>query len=217
VLLIALLGGESTGKSTLAADLHDALQDKGISSALAPEHLRTWCAARGRAPTQSEQAHLAEEQGRHIDAALCTVPPVQVVIADTTPLVIAAYSEVYFQDLSVYPAALTWQQHADLNLLMGLDVPWVSDGLFRDGPDLRARTDEVLRHQLQTAGIPFHTVYGLGPTRLQATLRIVEQALQTPLAAQDPVMDPVPTTWSCERCSDPDCERRLFSRLLRIA
>ncbi len=214
MLLIALLGGESTGKSTLAADLRDALQDKGISSALAPEHLRTWCAARGRAPTQSEQAHLAEEQGRQIDTAMHTEPPVQLVIADTTPLVIATYSEIYFQDVSLYPAALDWQRHADLNLLMGLDVPWVSDGLFRDGPALRARTDEALRHQLQTAGIPFHTVYGLGPTRMQAALRIVEQVLHTPLAAKDPVMDSATATWSCERCSDPDCERRLFSRLI---
>lgn len=214
MLVIALLGGESTGKSALASGLETALQNQGVATTLVSEHLRTWCAARGRAPTQSEQALLAEEQGHQINAAVHAVPPVQVVITDTTPLVIAAYSDIYFEDTSLYPAALDWQRQADLHLLMGLDLPWVPDGLFRDGPVVRARTDEALRHQLQTAGIPFHTVYGLGPARLQTALRIVEQVLHIRLTAKDPVMDNAAATWSCERCSDPDCERRLFSRLI---
>ena len=215
MLVVALLGGESTGKSTLAAALSTALQDKGVATALVPEHLRTWCVAHGRAPYQSEQAMVAAEQAVQINAAACSEPPVQVVIADTTPLVVAAYSELYFQDTSLYPAALTWhQQQADLQLLMGLDVPWVPDGLFRDGPQLRERTDELLRVQLQAAELPFHTVYGLGSARLQATLHIVEQALDTPLIPKDPSIEQDAATWSCERCSDPDCERRLFTRLL---
>ncbi|QCB44846.1 ATPase [Hydrogenophaga sp. PAMC20947] len=214
VLVIALLGGESTGKSTLAADLKTALTKKGIATALVTENLRTWCATQGRAPSQSDQARLAGEQGHQVDAAVRSEPPVQVVIADTTPLMIAAYSELYFQDTSLYPAALAWQRHADLHLLMGLDVPWVPDGLFRDGPALRERTDEVLRHQLQTADLPFHTVYGLGPARLQAALRIVEQALKPPLSPKQPSIESAAAAWSCERCSDPECERRLFSRLL---
>ena len=213
MLVVALLGGESTGKSTLAAELKTALQDQGVATCLVSEHLRNWCAARGRAPTQSEQARLALEQGRQIDAAVHSAPPVQVVIADTTPLVVAAYSEIYFQDVSLYPAALDWQRRADLHLLMGLDVPWVADGLFRESPALRERTDEVLRHQLQSAAMAFHTVYGLGPARLQAALRIVAQAMHLPLAHRDPVMDRTTAIWSCERCGDPDCERRLFSRL----
>lgn len=215
MLVVALLGGESTGKSTLAAALSTALQAKGVATALVPEHLRTWCEARCRAPHQSEQAMLAAEQGTQIKAAACSAPPVQVVIADTTPLVVAAYSELYFQDTSLYPAALAWhQQQADLNLLMGLDVPWIPDGLFRDGPQLRERTDEVLRQQLQAAALPFHTVYGLGPARLRTALRIVEQALGIPLIAEDPSVEGGETSWSCERCSDPDCERRLFTHLL---
>ncbi len=214
MLVVALLGGESTGKSTLAAALRTALRDKGVAAALVPEHLRTWCEARGRAPLQAEQAMVAAEQKAQINAAVCSIPPVRVVIADTTPLVIAAYSDLYFQDTSLYPAALAWQQQARLNLLMGLDVPWVPDGLFRDSPQLRERTDEVLRTQMQAAALPFHAVYGLGPARLKAALRIVEQALDTRLIPKDPSIEQATTPWACERCSDPDCERRLFSRLL---
>jgi HTH-type transcriptional repressor of NAD biosynthesis genes len=213
-LVIALLGGESTGKSTLAADLKSALQEQGIATTLVPEFLRSWCETKGRAPTRFEQAGLAGEQAHQIVTAMHRAPPVQVVIADTTPLVIATYSEIYFQDTSLYPAALVGQRQVDLNLLMGLDVPWVPDGLFRDGPALRERTDEILRHQLQTAELPFHTVYGLGPARLQAALRIVEQALKPPLDPRGPSIESAAAAWSCERCSDPECERRLFSRLL---
>ena len=213
-LLITLLGGESTGKSTLAAALHAALQTRGIASALIHEHLRDWCATHSRAPCASEQAGLAREQGAQIRAALHAEPAIQVVIADTTPLMVAVYSDIYFQDDTLLPTALAWQRQAALNLLMGLDLPWVADGLFRDSPAIRERTDQMLRQHLQSAGLPFHTVYGLGQTRLDNALRLLEQALNTPLTPSDPWTESKPLAWSCERCSDPDCERRLFSRLL---
>ena len=127
---------------------------------------------------------------------------------------VATYSEIYFQDDTLLPAALAWQRQADLNLLMGLDLPWVADGLFRDSPAIRERTDGLLRQHLQGAGLPYHTVYGQGQARLDNALRLVEQALNTPLTPRDASTEAKPLAWTCERCSDPDCERRLFSRLL---
>ena len=91
---VALLGGESSGKSTLAQALHGALQAQGLHSALVPEHLRRWCEAAGRAPLAHEQAAIAAEQTRLIRQAQAGL-----VIADTTALVVAAYSELYFTDV----------------------------------------------------------------------------------------------------------------------
>jgi HTH-type transcriptional regulator, transcriptional repressor of NAD biosynthesis genes len=213
-LLIALLGGESTGKSKLAAALHAALQARDVTSSLVQEHLRNWCEAHDRVPRAFEQAGLATAQGSQITTAIHAEPPVQVVIADTTPLMVATYSEIYVQDDTLLPAALAWQRQADLNLLMGLDLPWVADGLFRDSPAIRERTDGLLRQHLQSAGLPYHTVYGQGQARLDNALRLVEQALNTPLTPRDASTEAKPLAWACERCSDPDCERRLFSRLL---
>lgn len=214
---IALLGGESSGKSTLSLELTQALRPHGLTVALVPEHLRAWCMAAGRAPQAHEQAAIAAEQDRQIAAALDT--GVDVVVADTTGLVVAAYSAHYFADEALWPSALAFQRTADLNLLMGLDLPWQPDGLFRDSPSVREAIDRRLRQALQGGGLPFTTVYGRGPRRLAQALRTVQNLLgprlQTPLVASDAVLEEGSGRWSCDNCSDPDCEHRLFSSLVR--
>jgi HTH-type transcriptional repressor of NAD biosynthesis genes len=209
MLTVSLLGGESSGKSTLARQLHAALLAQGIHSALVPEHLRDWCEAAGRAPLAHEQAAIATEQTRLIEATRA-----RVVIADTTALMVAAYSELYFNDRSLWPEALAAQRRMGLTLLMGLDLPWVSDGFFRDSPAVREATDTVLRRELQGAGIGFQTVYGQGTQRLRAALRAVGAALGRELLPDDPLLREGSGRWQCEACSDPDCEHRLFSALL---
>ena len=88
-LRIALLGAESTGKSTLAAEITAALIRRGHSCAAVPEVLREWCETEGRTPRRDEQATIAHEQARQ---ALAPVD-VDFVIADTTPLMTAVYSQ----------------------------------------------------------------------------------------------------------------------------
>ena len=211
---VALLGGESSGKTALANALHRLLeQAHGLRTHLVPEHLRTWCEAMGRAPLAHEQAALADEQDRRIQAAL-QAPGVDVVVADTTALQVAAYNALYFDDTSLIAPALEAQRRFDLTLLMGLDLPWVADGLFRDSPGVRDATDALLRRELQGAGLAFQTVYGQGTARLRQALRAVGPLVGLPLVAPDPALASGLRPWSCENCSDPECEHRLFTGLL---
>jgi nicotinamide riboside kinase len=209
MLRVALLGGESSGKSTLAQQLHTALIAQGIAAHTVPEHLRTWCEAAGRAPHAHEQAAIAAEQTRLINEAHA-----EVVIADTTALVVAAYSELYFEDRSLWPAAIAAQRSMGLTLLMGLDLPWQSDGFLRDSPAVREATDALLRRELQAAGIAFQTVYGQDSQRLQAALGAIGNALGRALLPDNPTLRDGTGRWQCEACSDPDCEHRLFRALL---
>ena len=213
-ITVTLLGGESSGKSTLAAALQRHLSSAhGLHTVCVAEHLRVWCQATGRAPHRHEQAALADTQTRHIVDARRT-PGVDVVLADTTALMVATYSALYFEDRSLLAPALAAQRTYDLTLLMGLDLPWVPDGLFRDSPAVRDATDALLRRELQNAGIAFQTVYGQGEARLQQALRAVGGVLGRPLVKQDPALATGLRPWSCENCSDPDCEHRLFTGLL---
>ena len=91
-----------------------ALQAHGLRVALVPEHLRAWCLTAGRAPQAHEQAAIAAEQDRQIDAARAS--GVDVVVADTTGVVVAAYSAHYFADVGLWPAALQRQRTVDLTL-----------------------------------------------------------------------------------------------------
>ena len=217
-LTVTLLGGESSGKTTLAQALQPALQAQDITSTLVPELLRTWCEQHGRAPQAHEQTERAQAQSLAI-ASAAQDATVQVVLADTTALVIAAYSELYFEDRSLWPHAIEQQRRYSLTLLMGLDLPWVPDGLFRDSPAVRDAIDRRLRGALQGAGLPFTPVYGRGPQRLAQALRAVQgrigSRLDVPLVAADALLEQGSGRWNCDNCSDPDCEHRLFSGLVR--
>jgi nicotinamide riboside kinase len=205
---IALLGAESTGKSTLAQAMAEALRADGLHVAVVGEVLREWCAVQGRTPRADEQLGIAQEQERRVDAAAADA---QVVIADTTALMVAVYSGMLFADESLYPFALDRLRRYGIVLVTGLDIPWVADGLQRDGPHVREPVDARVRAALEGAGITYRVVYGTGDDRTRSALAPVLQLL-----GRGPTGDPSAAkwTWTCEKCSDPDCEHRLFRRLL---
>ena len=215
-LRIALLGAESTGKSTLAAEITAALIRRGHSCAAVPEVLREWCETEGRTPRRDEQATIAHEQARQ---ALAPVD-VDFVIADTTPLMTAVYSQLLFDDDALIAFALAHQQHYHLTLLMGLDLPWVADGHQRDGPQVREPVDGLLRTALAGAGQPWQVIYGQGNTRCQNALNTIDSIAKThhlTMARVENDAENGPKArwgWSCEKCGDADCEHRLFTSLV---
>jgi nicotinamide riboside kinase len=212
--VVSLLGGESTGKSTLGQSLQHRLERAhGLRVLLIPEYLRTWCEEKGRAPKRDEQAAIANEQNRRICEA-AQQPGVDMVIADTSALMVALYSELYFADASLLPTANAEQSRYALHLLMGLDLPWTPDGLFRDSPAIRDAIDTLLRRELDGARLPYQTIYGQQDARLQQALRAVSRWLGQDLLPADQALTLGRTPWRCDNCSDPDCERRLFTGLV---
>ena len=101
--VIALLGAESTGKTTLARELHRCLQGQGHHVALVEEALREFCMRQGRTPRSDEQAGIARAQSSRIANAAHTH---DLVVADTTSMMVAVYSRLLFDDGSLLPAAL---------------------------------------------------------------------------------------------------------------
>ena len=206
--LVALLGAESTGKTTLAAALCTALRDAGREACVVEETLREFCDRERRTPRHDEQAALAAEHSRRIAQAAA---PGRIVIADTTALQTAVYSELVFGDHSLYAAAEAWHRtQVRLTLLTALDLPWQADGLQRDGPHVRAPVDALLRRALERSGSAYSVVTGGGADRLACALAALRHAL-----GEAPVDAPaVPWQRVCARCGDPDCERHaLLPRL----
>ena len=211
--VIALLGAESTGKTTLAFALRDALLDAPVDAdrrqvCVVPEYLREFCDRHRRTPRIDEQASIAAEQTRRIDAAAQSH---DIVIADTTALMIAVYSDQVFGDTALYAAAQAAHAHCDLTLLTALDLAWQADGLQRDGPQVREPVDAKVRAALGRAGCDYAVVFGSGPARLAAALSAVQRALAPQPA--EPSDGSGRWQWHCERCGDAECERhRLLPR-----
>ena len=229
VIRVALLGAESTGKTSLSQYITEALLAQGQMATYVPEVLRDWCQKYGRTPAFHEQRDIAKQQAERIFS-------IQEgwVIADTTPLMTAVYSDYVFQDPSLYEQALEQQAQFDLTLVMGLDVAWVPDGLQRDGEHVREPVDHLIRQAMTQKQLPFKVIYGQGEARLNAALLAISQGianLHEPLDLKfsAPGLQPTQTqrevsqyglnqgqtAWRCDLCSDAECEHRLFSDLLK--
>jgi len=232
VVRIALLGAESTGKTTLATALVQALEStlskQGMRAVAVPEVLREWCDLQGRTPAVHEQVQIAAAQAERIFSIEDAW-----VIADTTPLMTAVYSDYFFQDKSLYPEAMGQQALFDVNLVLGLDVAWTADGIQRDGVHVREPVDSLIRKALTEAKLPFKVIYGQGEARLNNTLMALREALSDRLTfevthavfksseqqRQDSQygLNKGKMAWRCDLCSDSDCEHKLFSDLLKSA
>lgn len=210
--VIAVLGAESTGKTELAQALAGRLARRGIATTFVGEYLREWCDREARVPRPDEQAAIAAEQIRRIAQAAT----LGVVVADTTALMTAIYSDMLFDDDSLYADAFAAQRGYAMTLLTALDLPWVADGLQRDGPHVREPVDAMLRAALGRAGVAYSVVHGSGGQRLTNAWNALNLAAQA-----DPMVSTSTSTsmsgsarWSCDKCSDPVCEHRLFTDLL---
>lgn len=166
-MIVALLGAECTGKSTLA----EALATH-FNAGLVSEYLREWCDAHGRTPQRHEQAAIAAEQAARIEAASRRH---DLVISDTTPLITALCSQHYFADDSLLAGALAFQRRCALTLLCAPDLPWEADGIQRDGPAVRAAYDARLRATLADHGIAWIDIAGTAAERRAVAIASVQR------------------------------------------
>ncbi len=203
--VVALLGAECTGKSTLTTQL--GLQLADLRAATISEYLRDWCLAQGRTPQQAEQWAIARTQTRRIAAAARRHP---LVIADTTALMTALYSRHYFADEALFAEALPQQRRVALTLLCCPEgIPWQADGWMRDGDSTRQRTHEELQALLTAQAIPFVLLQGPLEARLtqaEALIRALPHR-ELKLDAKDE-RDDAALRWQCACCPP-----RLFSNL----
>jgi nicotinamide riboside kinase len=206
---IAILGAESTGKSQLAQALAQHFSQQGWVTHRVDEYLREWCDQHQRTPQQHEQMLMAQTQMVRVQEA----PAQATVIADTTPIMTAVYSQLLFQDHSLDDMALSHQQLFDVTFITGLDLPWVADGLQRDGPHVRAPVDAAIRSLLAKGNIAYQVVYGQGEERLTNALHGLAQHAPT----LQKLRQEIAPRWTgpCETCGDGDCEHRLFTQLLK--
>jgi nicotinamide riboside kinase len=203
--VIAILGAESTGKTTLAHTLTLELRALGHDAAVVTEYLREFCDRAGRTPRVDEQAAIAAEQTRRIQAAARLH---DVVVADTSAVMIAVYSDLIFGDPSLYADALAAHRDGcDATLLTALDLPWQADGFIRDGAHVREPVDALVRKALDAAALPYGVVYGQADARAKAALSAL-QRLGLVTAEATGEREPDRRRWRarCAECLVAECE-----------
>lgn len=93
-------------------------------------------------------------------------------------------------------------------LLMGLDL--AADAA---SAAVSQAADARIRNQLADQGARFQVVYGHPDARLRNALGAIERTATTALNSSESNAARSDWVWPCDKCSDPVCEHRLFTRL----
>ncbi|MSO96270.1 MAG: hypothetical protein EXQ81_10875 [Thermoleophilia bacterium] len=168
---ICLLGGESTGKTTLARALAAA-----YGTVWNPEYGRAYTEI-GRDPevpwTSAEFTHIARIQCWYEDCLAESAH--KVLFCDTDAFTTKLFHQVYlgsptnaFDDFA--------GRNYDLFLVCGLDVPWRHDGI-REFDDQREWMHERYLERARASGSPWVELEGSHESRLLASRRAVDRFL----------------------------------------
>ena len=160
VVRVAILGAESSGKSTLA----DALAAH-YGTVWVPEYLREFVDTYGRVPFEHDQFGIARTQLERERAAMGDAR--RFLFCDTTPLMTALYSRVYWGRVDGELARLEAVHDYDWTFVTAPDSPWEPDGLQRESEEVRQMVHRMLLETLDARGIHYVLLEGSLPQRLR--------------------------------------------------
>lgn len=163
---VALLGPESSGKTTLAHALALALRTR-----CADEYGRQLWTERQGQLDEADLLAIAREQVRREESLLCQSR--EVLVCDTSPLTTLAYSQLLFG--RVAPELAQWaKRQYDLIVYCAADFEFVQDGT-RVGPGFQREQDAFTRDELRRRGIDVLEVRGSIVQRLTQVLAVLRE------------------------------------------
>lgn len=174
VINVAILGAESTGKTTLCRDL--AIH---FDSPWVPEYMRTYLQEKWNTEQQTctwedllpiAQGQIALENKMALQAEQTT----GYLFCDTSLFELMIYANWYYGECPdmLTTAALT--HHYDLILLTEVDIPWVADDL-RDSPFDRVAISTRFENELDYHNKAFRRIGGNRQNRVQQVVRLLKE------------------------------------------
>ena len=169
VIKVAVLGAESTGKTTLCRDLAAHFDSPWVS-----EYMRTYlqekwdderltCTWEDLLPIAQGQITLENILAKQVDQTSNTS---HYLFCDTSLFELMVYSYWYYGDCPTALEQAALAHHYDLILLTDVDTPWVADDL-RDSPHQRDEISDYFASQLSKHQKSFQRISGNRKARVQ--------------------------------------------------
>jgi len=165
---IAILGAESTGKSTLAAALAAQFQTVWV-----PEYLREFVEVHQRTPHADEQLAIATTQIEREEKAVLYAQ--RFLFCDTTPILTAIYSDHYFGKADYKLESIATRHTYAATIVTAPTTPWIADGLQRESDTVRQRIHALLIRKLQDNDLPYLLIDGTTQDRIKQVVRLLDQ------------------------------------------
>ena len=169
VARVAILGAESSGKSTLAEALA-----RHYKTLWVPEYLREFVDVHGRVPDEEDQYPIARTQMQREDAAAAQAN--RFLFCDTTPLMTALYSRWYWDRVDVQLEQLEQRHDYAFTIVTAPDGPWQPDGLQRESEEVRQRVHQQVIERLRERAIDHLLVEGSLAQRMAQVERLLAGA-----------------------------------------
>ncbi len=159
---IAIVGPESTGKSTLSAQLA-----QNLGTVWVPEYAREYLDKLAR-PYEATDLELIAKGQLELEATMAKKAN-GFLICDTNLLVIEVWAEHAYGHCPEWIKASVRNQQYDFTFLTDIDLPWQPDPL-REHPHLRQYFFKVYQQKLGSLKTPFAIISGNEQERLTTAM-----------------------------------------------
>lgn len=169
MLKIALVGPESTGKSTLTVALAEY-----YGAAFVPEYARNYIAELARPYLLEDIVHIAQSQLELEQSSQLTSN--KILFCDTNLLVSKIWAQHVFHTVPAFISEHWKPSDYVLHLLMDVDLPWQPDPL-REHPHLRTFLFNKYEEELKKADANYIIIKGMGNERLNAAVNVINEII----------------------------------------
>lgn len=172
---IVIIGPESTGKSTLCAQLASH-----YNTIWCPEYARQYLLKNGMNYTYEDLLTIAQGQLSLEDEFLSKTQKNKPLFIDTDMYVMKVWSEFVFGKCHLWILDQIVSRQYDLYLLCNIDLPWVKDEL-REYPDLetRAKLYNIYEDIMINQQVPWVDITGDQDQRLEKAIQAIENSVLT--------------------------------------
>ena len=166
---IAIVGPESTGKSTLSAKLAAHYKTEWVH-----EYAREYLNSINRSYNYDDLKFIAQGQLEEEDRKLEDAS--KLLICDTTLLVLKVWSESAFKKCDEFIVSNLNKRNYDLHLLCNIDLPWVPDPQ-REHPDKRKYFFDLYEAELKKRKLNYVIIEGKVYERFEKAVKAIDKIL----------------------------------------
>lgn len=168
-LKIAVVGPESTGKTTLCEQLSHHYHTLFVK-----EYAREYLNKLDRPYDINDiiSINIGQLQSENVSFQLAN----KILFCDTTPLVNKIWCQFKFGNCPQSIEQSVVENSYDYYLLTDIDLPWVADPL-RENPKERAILFDMYKNELEQSKQPFTVVSGIDDVRLRNAIAVIDNLI----------------------------------------
>jgi NadR type nicotinamide-nucleotide adenylyltransferase len=163
---IAIIGPESTGKTTLTKDLASHFQTLWV-----PEFAREYVENLNRKYNYDDVIHIIHKQIERDN--YFSKQTNGFLFFDTELIILKVWLQIVYQDVPKWIETEIKKCNIQFYLLCNTELPWIPDKVRENGGEMRLKLFDIYKTELINYGFPFEIIKGIGQERLENSITYI--------------------------------------------